>query len=827
MKKHLLIIFLTIYFISDCYSAKIFNHLIEIDYSSTQISVEESETGKQYSVVRNPELENVSDSQSYDIPSKIIIFEVPIFSRNHKVELASYSLHDQIQLQYDINSRDIRPADMDPAYKDNTDSNEVLLYHDAPNAEIVDEYIIDNSRHFVVVELKPIVYEPGTRMLKFYNECNLNFSYEEGKSNDANFESIQTTGCLNGHKFSDQRIIKLCQANPVSPETDVEEVISHYVIIIPEDLKPGIENFCFWKRQKGYNVKTITVEEILSDPSYSIGANSKCFDKEACVREWMRDYYGDNGAFFCLIVGDYRTSAPIRKFRCSFQVDKKVIPDWTNPNIDEYVPTDAYYSDLVSNWNFELCPANIYVSNLKDATFSPTIPVGRLLCWDITQIENFTQKVILYELNPGKGDPSYLLNGLLARHQHFKGYTNIFSYSEDFNVNILDSNEAPLVADLRPTGKEVISNMRNAGLYSLQGHGSPIGISFAEVNGDVSQWPENRNILSQSEYKNFYTRYNADEDNGLDFLNNEDKPAIGYSWACTISPYDYKFDFPEIQYNVGAAFTVAGLYGGPALISNTRVGYFMVSNRLEDYFARHLNSYMPIGIIENLSRIEYTGNFEVARFVKFCNNVIGDSEIKIWVNAPTLLPAKIKFSNGSLSISNIQATHLTYGLKDTEYRRFESINVPEEITIELGQPKDNYSLVYIETDAHFPETIFVANGLPITTNVGTLFLNNAKFSNSAVPTGKYVSLSNYSYPLRIGENGAINFHVYNDVVSESGITIENKGSLVLNCEKNVKLSGDKVEKDGELHICSESLTLGSGFEVRKGAKFEFKTENSK
>lgn len=113
-------------------------------------------------------------------------------------------------------------------------------------------------------------------------------------------------------------------------------------------------------------------------------------------------------------------------------------------------------------------------------------------------------------------------------------------------------------------------------VFQLDGHGAP---SYIIVSNNA-QINSNRVITA---FQNVNSgNFIQESGHGLDCLTNHDYPAIAYSISCTSTPFDIYGSY-DIPYNIGSSFTVAGLYGGPAFLGNTREGFYRnyASVRLE------------------------------------------------------------------------------------------------------------------------------------------------------------------------------------------------------------------------------------------------------
>jgi len=801
-------------------------YVVNVDYGGAVIGTETHSSGEVFSTIQIPELTNSAEVNDPVLPVRYLTFEVPTYVNNFKASVLSATHQQTVSLD-----NAILPFEAVVADESSQPSGGEVMYGAGylssavePFAEIADEYFINGNRHFVVVKVAPVLYNHISKTLDFFNQIGVKLEYSNCNEAAMKFRPMFSKGFQEVYMISEPSIVarspRLVQANAVSK---VNNTLSNYIIVTPESLANSIQRFADWKSQKGYSVKIQTVEDILSDSRFCIGANTKCFDKESCIREWMREQYKNEGAFYCLIVGDYHTSAPIRKFKYSGTIDYKNPPVWSDPNIDEYIPTDVYFADLTTDWDFTLSEAGIYVSDVAKSTMSPTIPVGRLLCWNDEQIQNFTDKVIIYELNPGQGDPSYLTNGFVVKHQDFfkkyRGdYPTLFTYIDKYNVTTLKSNSGDIHAELRPLASEVIAGMKIAGLYSLQGHGGPTGITFASVADTTGRWPWNRSILALEEYKHLSSGTKWDNGGGLDKLANVGRPAIAYSWACTIAPYDDKVGNPDVVYNMASSFTVGGSYGGPAMLANTRQGWFGCSNYLEENFARHMDEFLSIGQLENISKCEYSGASSLARFSKFTHNVIGDSELKIWKAVPVNMSGEIMLSKGVFTF-NGSAANYHVGINGNGLRSRQDIN-SRDGSFSLNLPSEGkFVAVYVESDKHYPQTFFVNGDEPLDFDAGKFMLRDVKFAEISQNESKIFDVDNYVTHLSVQDSGKIHIFATDSIESDNGIVVGNGGSVILECDKEVKFTGNTVNKGGNIHVEAATIDIKGGFTVEKGGSF--------
>lgn len=826
MKKIILILTFIVMSMLSVRAEESLQYLVNVDYGSAIIGTAEHSSGEVFQTINIPGLDYLAIENDPSIPVKYVKFEVPVYVNDFKVSITSSTFNRTLTL-----SRPIIPFEalttnevIEGVSKEVVYGQGYSVSGNSPTARVSDEHFVNGYRHFVVVEVRPMVYHHNTLKIDCYSSIGIKLEYSDCTASELKFRPIKSGKFQDVHPIDEMSIAARSSrlASKTTKSLPKDTLTDHYVFITPASLKNSLQRLVNWKRQKGYKVTVKTVEDILSDSKYKIGSNPSCFDKESSVREWMKEFLLSNGTFYCLIVGDFQTSAPIRKFQYPDSVDRKRPLDWTDPYIDEYIPTDVYFADLVTDWNLKRCDAGMFVGNVTTDKFSPTLPVGRLLCWNDQQVRNFTDKVILYEMYPGKGNSSYLSKGFVVKHQDFFGssweYPTLFSYTDKFDVQILRSNASEIFESLKPYAEEVIAGMKKAGLYSLQGHGGTSKITFAKRNVPDSMYPKYRSIRALEEYVRQDTESRWEKGAGLDMLKNPNCPAVAYSWACSIAPYDGRYELPGWVYNMASAFTVAGNFGGPAFLANTRQGWFGISNVLEDNFAKHIEDNLSIGILENNSKKDYKSWGSLAGFVKYTHNIIGDSEIKIWTECPVELTGTVSLQSGKFVFNGSPARY-SYGvMRKNAGARIGLKNSENSFSINPfeGASNNKITAVYVESDKYLPQTFLVTTGNAIDTDAGSFVFRDVKFSKASSSSSKSCDVKDYSSYLNLGKNGKIGIFAFNSIYSDSGIIIGNGGAIELECENNVTLKGDTVSKGGHMTVKGKTVTFEKGFSIAAG-----------
>lgn len=803
-----------------------------ISYSLTmnmkEIEINEVDiNGSKFSSVSISGFDNTNDDNEPSLPVKFVSFQVPTYCNNIGARILSSTPIGEMTVDNPVVPGLNIPTRSDFTLtpdKYDTTGQGYILSSDGPGVKVCDEFFVNGNDHIVTLGIYPSAYNHKEGILKFYSDIQVELSYEPCGKSEMKFEPIE-----DGFKMTD---VATLVENPNESDRlrmgsyqdgNKTVTLKNYVIIVPENLESYVGRLAKWKEEKGYSVKVQTVEGILRDSRFAIGANAKCFDKESSVREWMKYWRTQlNAPFFCLIVGDYRTSAPIRKFYSPADEAKDRHPE--NPNSEDYSPTDAYFSDLVTNWKLTKYQCGLYSCNIDTASFSPTIPIGRLLCSTGSEIERYTDKLLLYELFPGKGDTDYLAKGLLVRHYDGRNKKNVFEYLPQFDVKSHTDNHVATIAKLRPLGKDVVASMNRCGFMSWQCHGEPISIMCAEVINPDTVWPPCRFVMAQTKYNKYNLRYSADIENGLDFMKNEGYPCVAYSLACSIAPFDdmsglYSWDGNKNEYNMGSAFTVAGDYGGPALLANSRNGYWDSSSSLETEFGKQIMSNSCIGVAEMISKTKAT-----SRKVLFRHNIIGEPEFNIWTSKPESFRGTATISNGNLILSDNSLLSGFYGISSKFTASQTKFNVQDNtlsIPFSSYLTKSEIATVYLWQNNYLPMIQIVTSGNEIVNVNKDIFITEAIFSADA-NDGESYPIGKHPAYLNIGANSNITIKALDKITSEGGIAIRNQGSLALDTEMAV-LRNDKVEAGGNLSVKAHQITLEAGVTIEVGATANFST----
>lgn len=689
------------------------------------------------------------------------------------------------------------------------------------SAEVLEDSHIEGRFHVVTIALKPFSYNGESNSLKMCQDMDIRLEYREYTSSCNKKENDNKTGIID--------ISNIVVNPPLSKEDTDKSGFSAllsapkpYYIISERSLLEALQDFAAWKTQKGYQVVMKAIEDVYEDSRYKIDTTTEIVDEAASLRKYLQDEYDEHGCFFCLLVGDHKTRMPIRKVQNGSS---------TNPNGDNYIPTDDYFSDLLDNWNHIWDEKNGFYVCPVVSPFAPDIYVGRLLCHSKEEISNYTSKLILYESNPGRGKADYLEKTSISV-QHDAALYEILG--ESCYKMVLDKMETTFpsvncILDCAiidentygsPTGTEILEALNTNGYCSLIGHGEPSTIACSGKHYPTSRWEYIKALESYS--------YNTDKslaqtnidhptcNNGLDLLTNFDSPSVIYSFSCTTCPFDiYKspsltFDLPH---TMASSFTVGGRYGGVAYLGNTRSGYFTYSPQLEVLFLANIKRNRQIGVAEAMSKYEYT----MSNLVRHTHNLIGDPELEMWLTKPSELKIGMQWQPNCIMFSKPVKSDCKIVVNDGEGNlRTYNNDFASLISIPYINTSDNMVSVGIFKSGCLPVVKLGCSGQYITNCNKRFVVRDALLGIE----------DDGSSSIIIGRNASVSIYAVDKAECGDKLSVQNQGVLSIESDKDVVLEGCTIETAGKLNVKCEKVYISNGFSVDFGASLSINLNNN-
>lgn len=738
------------------------------------------------------------------LPYEVVSFSVPYNAYNFSVSISN------TQIAYTTLAFPVVPQQ--PEYSINDSGNQSFTppsntiysmnsFYPAINAKVVSNGFYMGGNNVVNVIIFPISVNPYTNRLNLYKRMKVTLHYDLSTSphdmtpmtrinHDDYQEDIETVKSIvlnsssvesnaynglstlwSGWDFIDTT--GLINYNPMLNDT-CTMLCRRYMIITTNSMKPFIKRIEAYRRLKGLPIGVVTVEQILNHPNFSQGDKSilgdSCTfiaDSAGIIRAYLK-YAFKKGTRYVLFAGK---GVPFR-----YGQDPNKTGD------DRYLPTDLYYSELSSNWNItndgrygvfnEYRNYNSTGNPDKNIYFDyePELYVGRLPASTKVQFDNFTDKLLRYELYPGAGNYQYLLMPFIFQKSNNGYITGDPDFAEEmnhelsaFSIYTTIMRESPYFH--YPTGAQFIEgiNLNNSGIITFKAHGTPISIGVDHFGTN-----NNHRVMALDDYDSGSSGYYASENlNGFDNIQNRRCPSIMLAFSCTTMPFDiYTNPYTNYTYNqmnLGESFVLGKNYGGPAYVGHTREA-FDGGNLFVSLVSNLRNSKSEIGRALAIAKQDYINLYH-----DMVTNLFGDPEMDVWTSYPlTFDTVQVERTDNSIIITRLPST----------YRKKVCISSPSDSKVIYVNEK---SCTITDVDPNSNIMINHRQNIPF---IAPLLVQNCEYNRSG-----YMITDRFIAGNHVDEN-----RTYGDVTITSGTSCE-------------------VEVLNDARLCP-------GFKVEKGALFK-------
>lgn len=435
-------------------------------------------------------------------------------------------------------------------------------------------------------------------------------------------------------------------------ELQLVDVNYPYLIVTTPELKHAVRRIEALKRQKGYNVKVVTMNEVMHDSIAMHGdyVNGHIAygegDSAGVLRQYLRHYFQNYGTKYVLLVGSdvpYRTTTHVLYKPCTFQ-------------------SDLYFSDLNADWE-----------DNRQFDKSGELCVGRILGKTEEQVNNYTDKLLRYELNPGRGDYSYVKNAFYSQGCEFIDVNTLGHPSEiDIIRRALDSiyptPDSIIEPDVNttgipyPSGEDIVNELNSTpySFLSFHHHGCPSSLRTCGRDGPYGiippmsfLWANNNELAYPFEWEKNDTL----PEFGLNNIKNKNYPSICFSVSCITMPYEIPQYYKDkgLTMTFGESFTTGKDYGGPAYVGNTHDGVIARSAKLEaKVIEKIVNGYHKLGEAIRQGKSDFSlymeGNY--VRYLAATQNLLGDPTLELWTDIPQVYEGISVLRNDSNVIVN-------------------------------------------------------------------------------------------------------------------------------------------------------------------------------
>ena len=451
------------------------------------------------------------------------------------------------------------------------------------------------GQRILSINVYPLQYNPAAKKLTFYENIEIEVTYahdgsQSSKSEKAGSDEFASMAKKIVSNPEDVEVSSVApeEATGLLPLEDVK-----HVIITSDVLKDEFQVLADHKINRGVSSKVVTLEWITS--------NYDGIDNQEKIRNFIIDAKASWNTMWILLGGDTAV-VPHRMAYSNFQ------------SVNEYIPTDLYYSDLDGNWNAD--GDSIYGETTDDVDLYPDVFVGRAPVDTIAEASIFVDKTITYESGPSGYETSALF---LA--EYLDGSTD-----GGVTKNMIESESVP-------------ENFSVTKLYS----------SLGNLNNDsaVTELNKGYGIVNHIGHANYSVLsigsgylYRSD----MDSLNNFPKSSVLYSEGCWSNALD--------RDSIAEHFILSSNGGGIAYAGNSRYGWYSPgspgygpSDRLDRAFFDSLfnKEFYDVGMTFADSKAVYVSSStydSVYRYLQYSLNLLGDPETTIWtvsVSEPPVL----------------------------------------------------------------------------------------------------------------------------------------------------------------------------------------------
>ncbi len=578
-------------------------HTVTYDLSRLRLGTD-TLGGETYTTVEFEGLYNSGEVGSPWLPVDNITFSVPYNATDFSVT-ATLGTQDSQNLDYPVYPRQAS-LDGTVTLPDNNIYNSGNPYPSV-TACVVDEGMMAGENHVVTVMIMPLKFNTDVSnggnvyTLDLAESISLTLSYN--LSNTPNVYPMIRKGASlreKGRELTRNVVVNpedvagntvpSSQQNQFNffpePLDTVENPDTYMIIATDASLRP-LRRLAALKMQEGYRVKMVTIDDAITDPAAGQGdsipgAGLVHTDDAGKLRQYLRHHYLLRGTEYVLLAG---TGIPI------------------------FSGADIYFSNIDVDWiTFESSRGDIFV--------------GRLFGTTSGSFDNYTNKLLRYELNPGNGDFSYLKNGLIIESNSFPLYTTTTLPSIP-NCTVLNC----ITQEEELTGNDVINMIKcnHYGYLSTFNRGFPLGIEI--YNGIDAQENEITHYLWAIDTVKVEPGVtDTENENGLNRMDNKNYPFIYISTKGKTIPYEENSN-SGISY--GESFTMGKDYGGPVYIGSSGNIYSGGDRMTTKLFQSKLfNQSSIIGQVHLLVKSALT--IHDHEDAVYCENLLGDPSLDVW-----------------------------------------------------------------------------------------------------------------------------------------------------------------------------------------------------
>ena len=614
-----------------------------------------------------------------------------------------------------------------------------------------------NGFSFSYYSLKPFLYDAESRNLYFVSSVSFSpvFESRKSRSTDSGSTKILRPEMVDfSDALNDSAIESYQQTITASRAVQQQNETIDYLIVTRYDLVGDFSEFVKWKRQKGLNVKVVTLDEI--DLLYPEIGN-----RPLRIKTYINKLYKENNLTYVLLGG---TPLIVDRVPCTINMQGHEASDGK-------LDSDTYYSCLSDGYSFDWDGIRDHTNgSIDNIDLGPDIFLGRLLANDPVEVGIACKKIIDYEKgsfpddrinkillggaageedgdNPKEGEKSY---------RHKRGETTDRLYLKPYGLQatyIFDTTESP-----KFTSDELVSEMnKNYHFINTDCHGMADGWLCCKRDED--------------EEKDYFTNDNIRSLSNI--------PAIVTTTAChtndfrsdtkSIAPNGSRLSYIMVSHEDNgcvAYISSSGLgwkIGGSAEIAYSSLYNAMFYKTLFSYSERsHGNVLSRIHnrVITDLVKIKDQNRPSVQgiyRYLFLGINVSGDPSMTLFTESPkTIATPSMTWTEDGLRVSNVPTGLMV------------SVNAVDDETTCLGKcvstgevvfPNINRPCILTITGVNYRPYQYHIKNYPVLILENMTITDDLEYTANRIYLGKNVTLRsgvtlklNYRESLKVRDN---------------------------------------------------------------------------
>ena len=789
MKKTLLL-FLMAYAFAFQIAAESVSYTARYDYSQLTIG-NDTLAGVPYTTIHYGDFFNNKEPGAPSLPVDYIKFSVPYNAINFSVSTTTSGISTQFidNQPYPCQEYIIENGSMNSTItQPNNSIYSSMQYYPSisQNAWVVNEGYLESENHVVTVAIMPISYRriSNFNLIRKSQNVVITLSYELSDQLQR-YPIVRKDSTLRAksHQYTESIVVNPQSVTNNAPlmntvdhlqnntRTSNDSLYSYLIITTPE-LKHSLRRLAALKRQKGLHVKIATMNEVLNDENAQCGdvvqINATGFmdttftDDPGILRQYLRNAFYNNSTEYALLIGD--------------DVPKRFVDYYNHANhvTSYHIPSDLYFSELDGDWSY---------GSHQHIESEGEISVGRVLANSESEVSNFTDKLLRFELSPFNGENDFRNRALFTTSSAIDPIHEEEPYINMLYRIVFAKQHSMYECDLgsQLSGAAIIDTISNQhiGFVSFRNLATPYGIItsgnnyYSSSDSINSLWAIDSIQVSPNNIHQA-SRFNS----GLNNLNNKMYPCIGYSVGGSTILFDHQYNNETVEMDFSKSFTTGKDYGGPVFIGYT------LDNPIDECFEQEylfaIKFHDCINSVGDVFRMAKSDRY-TASYQQLTYNLMGDPELETYYsfivddNHNTQVPnLSIRRTDNSITITSSGYQRISYCNNQGQIKRY-GLNPDGETVINNLSP--NGSILAYRTNDYDG---CGGNTYPC---IAPTVLQNTTLSNS-----QYLLASDFT----AGESV--------DTDRTSGyVTISN------GIEYEIEASG--------------TVTLEDGFSVEKGATF--------